>query len=82
MTAKRISTTEPFGILPVVAMFQSPYIAPARNENALTGRKMRSGLKSVTTLRRISRNLAPSCAKRIFERPARRRAWTGSKATL
>jgi hypothetical protein len=35
------------------------------------GRKTRSGLKSVTILRMIMKNLTPSRAKRIFECPTR-----------
>src|SRR5437867_8872059 len=52
------------------------------NDDALNGRKILSGLKSVTIFSRISRKRAPSCAKRIFEQPLRWRALIGSKATL
>src|SRR5690349_5365624 len=52
------------------------------NVDTLTGTKIRSGLKIVITFNRIRKNLAPSRAKRIFDRPTRGRARTGSKATL
>ena len=55
---------------------------PAPAAARLTGAKIRSGLKIVTTRSTMSRNLAPSLTKRIFDLPTRGRASIGSNATL
>src|SRR6266567_7218857 len=63
-------------------MVHAAYDAPRTNAAALMGRKMRSGLKSVTILKMMIRNFAPSRARRILDCPVRCRARIGSNATL
>jgi hypothetical protein len=54
----------------------------AKNDAALTGRKIFSGLKMVMTLRRISMKRTPSGPSLIFDLPWRGAASTGSNQTL
>jgi thioredoxin reductase len=80
-TAKRISSTDEFVTWLCVAIVHAMYEAPTANDARLIGRKMRSGLKSVTILKMIIRNFAPSRASLILDCPERCRAWIGSNAT-
>ena len=52
------------------------------NAAALTGRKIRRGLKTVITLSRIRKKLVPSDTSRIFDRPTRVFVSIGSNRTL
>src|SRR4030095_12410492 len=62
--------------------FHSPYTIPTKTLVPASGMKTRSGLKMVTIFTMITKNLAPSRARRIFDVPTRARASVGSKATL
>ena len=81
-TLNRISSTDELVTCACVKMVHTAYAAPTRNAAALIGRKIRSGLKIVITLSRMSRKPTPSAPRRIFELPSRCRASTGSKRTL
>ena len=65
-----------------VTAVHTAYPPPRASESALTGMKTRSGLKMVTTRKRIRKNLTPSRERWIFECPTRSSASAGSNATL
>jgi len=81
-TLSRMRRTDEFVTCDCVQTVHAAYAAPTRNDAALTGRKIRSGLKIVITLRRMRRNCTPSDPRRMFDAPCRLAASTGSKRTL
>ena len=81
-TPSTISRTDELVTLTTVRIVKMAYPMPRANERTLSGTNTRMGLKIVMTRSRIRKNLTPSRAKRIFERPTRESASAGSNATL